>query len=248
MIYVLDVETTGLDPQVDRIVELAIASVDPTTSAVAPVYEGFVNPGIPIPPEASAVHHITNGMVKDCPMFEEVVLAVLNQLGGRAAGWPLEQLELTGEVGDVYVAHNAPFDRDFLGGLFPANSWIDTCRVAKHLYPDAPGYSNQVLRYWLGIEIDTKVAHRAMEDVRVTAEIFLRELGHDDLGADEIPIGRLLKLSQTPVLLKTVTFGKHKGELWRDVDAGYLRWASLQTWDDADIGWTVKQAILGTYR
>ena len=247
MIYVLDVETTGLDPQVDRVVELAVASVDTTTSAVVPIYNRLVNPNMPIPPEASAVHHITDDMVTGYQTFEEGIPAVLEQLD-KSITPPL------------YVAHNAPFDRAFIGGSIAADRWIDTCRVAKHFYPDAPGYSNQVLRYWLGLKVtDSTNAHRAMDDVRVTAQLFLHEYAdacekfgasppasNDGMGSASLD--RMIQLSQTPVMLKTVAFGKHKGEPWRDVPRGYLQWSSRQTWDDEDIEWTVKQAILGKYR
>ena len=239
MIYVLDVETTGLDPKVDRVVELAVASVDPTSSAVVPIYEGFVDPGIPIPAEASAVHHITDDMVSGYPTFTNEVPPLLARIDPTLLADPKTS-------GAIFVAHNAPFDRDFLDGLIPADRWIDTCRIAKHFYPDAPGYSNQVLRYWLGLKIDITNPHRAMDDVRVTAKLFLHELTGDGLGGESID--RMLELSQTPVLLKTVTFGKHKGDLWRDVDRGYLSWASRQEWDDSDIAWTVKQAMAGRYR
>ena len=86
-------------------------------------------------------------------------------------------------------------------------------RVAKHLWPDAPGYGNQVLRYWLELPVDSDcVPHRALGDAQVTAQLLLKELALVD-GSVE----RLLELTETPVLLKTVSFGKHRGQLWKDV-------------------------------
>ena len=231
MIYILDTETTGLDPQVDRIVEIAVAGVH-HDAPIQVFLDELINPGIPIQPEASAIHHLTDNSVAQAPTFDEIK-SYLDELNTADA---------------VFVAHNAPFDRDFLvshGVRIPADRWIDTCRVAKHLWPDAPGYGNQVLRYWLKLDVMNQGSpHRAWADVMVTLQLLLRE--SDRLEADSV--AHLIKLSQTPVLLRTITFGKHKGKLWRDVDRGYLMWANRQEWDDADIAWTVKKTIAGEYR
>ena len=63
MIRVVDVETTGLDPAVDRIVEIAVVGVDFERRCYRKLFHSLVDPEIPIPPEASAVHHITTAMV-----------------------------------------------------------------------------------------------------------------------------------------------------------------------------------------
>jgi len=202
MICVVDVETTGLRPETDRVCELAGVIIENTE--IQSSRQTLVNPGIPIPIVASAVHHLTDKDVVDARSLEEAVDFVIP--GGVK----------------IYVAHNAPFDRSFLQILEPA-LWIDTCACARHLYPDSPTYSNQVLRYYLGVEPRYShlgregQPHSALYDALTTAEILLVML-KDNTVED------LLRLSGTPILLKSMPFGKHKGSPFSEVPRDYLEW------------------------
>ena len=218
-IYVVDVETTGLDPDHDRVVELAVVSVfENRREYGAPIYNSLVIPGIPIPAAASAIHHIVDADIEngEAVTFNYAVSVVYSC-----------------DHAGVLAAHNAAFDSAFM----PSDGkWICTMRVAKHLWPDAPGYGNQVLRYWLDLPVDSDcVPHRALGDAEVTAQLLLKELALVD-GSVE----RLLELTETPVLLKTVSFGKHRGQLWKDVPKDYLEWAVTTAWDDPDVAHTIK--------
>jgi hypothetical protein len=133
---VLDTETTGLDPAVDRIVELAASLVDVAAGTVTPVFDERVNPGRPIPPEASAIHHLRDRDVAHAAPWEEV--------------WA--RFQATVPAHDALLAHNAPFDHAFCAPDTPA--WLDSLRAARHLWPEAPRHTNQVLRYWLDLEVD----------------------------------------------------------------------------------------------
>src|SRR5262245_54565382 len=62
-----DTETTGIKPDKDRVIE--IAAFDPINNRT---FEKLINPGIPISPDATAVHNITNEMVSNCPSFVEI--------------------------------------------------------------------------------------------------------------------------------------------------------------------------------
>ena len=205
MIYVVDVETTGLDPAVDRVVEIAILLVNEKQLRVMPHphINKLVDPQILIPATASAIHHIVEeDIVCGRPIFFE----------------DARETALACEADGVLAAHNAAFDSAFIP---TKNKWICTMRVAKHLWPDAPGYGNQVLRYWLELPVDSDcVPHRALGDAQVTAQLLRLQLALVDGSVD-----RLLELTETPALLKTVPFGKHKGEAWKDVPRDYLEWA-----------------------
>jgi exodeoxyribonuclease X len=102
-----------------------------------------------------------------------------------------------------------------------------------HLWPDAPSYKNQVLRYWLGLEVpflgSALYPHRALYDALVTAALVERML-------QTHTVEELLLLTTEPVLLKTIRFGTHRGKLWEEVPDGYLRWILRQGQkkDDAD--------------
>lgn len=74
-----DVESTGTNPELDRIVELTIGRIEPDLVTVQ-VLHTRINPGIPIPEEASAIHGITNADVADAPSFAKVARLVVSLL------------------------------------------------------------------------------------------------------------------------------------------------------------------------
>lgn len=218
---VADVETTGLDPAVDRVVELGLirfSSIRHPSFWTA--WAQLVNPEIPIPPQASAIHHLVDTDVQ----YQPCLSVLIDQIKHYAEGVTM-------------AAHNALFDRSFLPFL-DDRQWICTQRLARHLWPEAPGYSNQILRYWLGLKVDVPphAVHRAGGDVVVTAQILLREIeayleaGHpDDLDA-------LIAFSEAPIYLDRMPFGKHKDQPWEKVPQDYLRWAIGHLKDlDADL-------------
>ncbi len=75
-IVFFDLETTGVDVIKDRIVEITILRVEPNQHEQ--VHTFLINPTIPIPPQASKIHHITDEMVKDKPTFKEVAHQILH--------------------------------------------------------------------------------------------------------------------------------------------------------------------------
>lgn len=194
--------------------------------------ENFVclyNPGKKIPPEASAVHHITNKMVADKEAF-------------RSSQHHPTIKELFEHPDTVVVAHNAPFDLGMLKkeGIEPAN-YICTLRVARHL--DKEGkidrYNLQYLRYLLEIDVDAQ-AHDAMGDVVVLEKLFERlknKLVEEDGMTEEEAIEEMIKISSHPSLLRTFHFGKHNGRKIADVlatDRDYLEWLLNQKLQSGD--------------
>lgn len=79
-IVFFDLETTGINPATDRIVEISYLKIHPNGKEESRTYR--VNPGIPIPKEASEIHHITDEMVADCPGFKEVGQIIANDIKG----------------------------------------------------------------------------------------------------------------------------------------------------------------------
>jgi len=131
---VTDTETTGTDPDVDRVVEIAAATVflNAGNWTINNRQSSLVNPGRSIPPQASSVHHLTDDMVSEAPSLDEAV-----QVVGKYAYTD----------GVVLVAHNAQFDKSFLP-QWANKPWLCTYRCSLHLFPDAPSHSNQALRYY----------------------------------------------------------------------------------------------------
>jgi len=221
MIWVVDTETTGLDPKEDRVIEIAAVLLESKWMMGAPT-SSFVNPRRPIPPEASAVHHILDADLADAPDLGEAIDRVLTP------SWR--------ESTNVIAAHNARFDRSFLPPL-QEKRWLDTYRCAMHVWPDAPSFKNAALFYWRGFQrIEPVEAHRAAYDALMTAHVLMALL-------EEREVDELLELSTKAVVLKKVGFGKHFGQLWTDVPMDYLDWASRQDFDP-DVKLTVKSEIL----
>jgi exodeoxyribonuclease X len=142
------------------------------------------------------------------------------------------------EPSTILVAHNAEFDSRFLPEI-SGSPWICTYRAARHIWPGAPGHSNQVLRYWLKLEPELptgKFPHQALYDAAVTSSILLKMLEHHTPE-------QLLKLSKTPVRLKTIGFGKHRGQDFNQIPRDYLLWLRNQQGLDTDLVHTLDSVL-----
>jgi DNA polymerase III subunit epsilon len=105
----IDTETTGLLEDDARIVEIAVIRVEPDLSVQAIVRR--LNPGIPIPPAATAVHRITSEHVATCPGFADCSAAISELLGGcDLCGFNLLGFDLPVLDGERRRAGLAPFD------------------------------------------------------------------------------------------------------------------------------------------
>ena len=222
-VRIIDIETTGTDPEKDRIVE--IASVDAKRDNAPPdeFRTHLVDPGVPIPAIASAVHHLVDADVRGKPGLDQVIDA------HRGA--------------DLYVAHNAAFERGFLDPYLGHDTkWLCTYRAAVRLWPDLPSHSNQFLRYHFGyvqpysLPADKLVPHRALADCFVTACVLAEVLR--EANEHEVPVSELVAWSAEPPLKSLITFGKlHKGKKYADVPADYLEWIRDKSDMDADTKW-----------
>jgi exodeoxyribonuclease X len=206
---VIDIETGGLAPPAE-ICEIAFIDVDEAGQELAR-FRSFCNPFGAIEPGARAAHHIMDGELIGSPRWPQVLFHI-------RARFP---------QADVYVAHNSAFERLWLGGLAQDRSWLCTMKAALRVWPEAPAFGNQVLRYWLGIEIppDPEMpAHRAMQDCEVTAAILrrLQELA---------TIDEMIQWESEPAMFPRVTFGKYRGKPWAVVPADYLEWMLEQDFD-----------------
>lgn len=217
-IRVIDFETTGTDKDLKagkkvEICEVGYTDVDVGTRYISMTMWHFVDPGMPIPPEARAIHHISDN---------DVANAI-----SPAAARTLLMADM--EPGDLFAAHRAAFEQAFFPG--GTHEWICTYVAAKHLYDDLPSYSNQALRYILGIDdgfewpVLAMPPHRAGPDSYVTAGI-IRHMLVENTPRD------LTTLTRLPILQKRVPFGKYEGQLWADMDAGYLEWILKKDFDD----------------
>lgn len=199
-----DTETTGVSSKKDRIIELA--AFDPVNDTT---FEVLINPGFPIPAESTAIHHITDDMVKDSPSFKEITQGFVDFCKGDS----------------VLVAHNNDgFDKHFLREEFarseeelPEWKYLDTLKWARKYRPDLPRHSLQFLREIYGFEENN--AHRALEDVKMLYKIFSAMT--DDLDFDTI---EKLICSSSKNNQNSMPFGKYQGKKLEDVPKDYLAW------------------------
>ena len=179
---VLDLETTGLSFRTEKITEVGIMKIK--NGEVIDEFSCFVNPEKPIPQKVVEVTNITDDMVKDAETIDKVFPKILEFVGDS-----------------VLVAHNADFDIGFLKynakqlGYELNNTYVDTLRLAKSLFPDFKKYKLGFIADKLGIVVE--VAHRALDDVDTTVKVFnvmismLKEKGAknwDDV--DSLEIGK----------------------------------------------------------
>ncbi len=154
---VLDLETTGFSFRTEKITEVGIMKIK--NGEVIDSFETFVNPEKPIPYRVVEVTNITDDMVKDAPKIDEVFPKILEFVGDS-----------------VLVAHNADFDIGFLKynaaqlGYKLENTYLDTLRLAKELFPNYKKYKLGIIAENLGIKVE--VAHRALDDVDTTVKVF----------------------------------------------------------------------------
>jgi DNA polymerase III epsilon subunit-like protein len=229
---VVDVETTGLDPRADRVVE--VACVLCRGGRRLATFESLVDPQRPIPAFATRIHNIGDDDVRGAPTLAELADR-LSELARDA----------------VVVAHNASFDARFLPFLSD-RPWLCTMRLARIAVPDAPAYRNQVLREHLRIrdpEADGIPAHSALGDAMVTSHILARciprflALGHDD------NVEAAVRYVATPRALRVLPFGKHRGQPVTSIPGGYLRWLlSLDRPPEDDVRLTAAAELARRYR
>jgi DNA polymerase-3 subunit epsilon len=178
-IALVDVETTGRDASVDRVVEVGIAFA--RGGEIVERKNWLINPGRPIPKEASDVHKITDDDVKDAPSFETVA----HEIAAALAGY-------------IPAAYNAAFDRAFLGNeiaranvaggvavVLPAVlppalrrnvDWIDPLVWARELQQGERSRALGEVAARLGIALEN--AHRASDDAEAALRVMLA-LGRD---------------------------------------------------------------------
>ncbi len=168
---VIDTETTGKDPaRGDRIVEVAVVWVD--RGQVTGRHALLVDPCMPIPAEASAVHGIHDADVKGKPKWDGIAKQLVSLLAGR-----------------LPVAYNASFDRAFLysemrrvgttpgpdrtlpPALRTTVEWLDPLVWARALQTNEKGFKLGAVAARLGIDLTN--AHRATDDAEAAARVLL---------------------------------------------------------------------------
>ena len=156
---VFDLETTGFSSVKDKIIEIGAVKVE--NGEITDKYSTFVNPKIPIPFRITQLTSITDEMVMESPEIETILPQFLKFVGDA-----------------VLVAHNASFDVSFIEencrqqGIEPDFTSVDTVGLARVLLPTLSKFKLNVVAKALNISQEHH--HRAVDDARVTAEIYVK--------------------------------------------------------------------------
>jgi DNA polymerase-3 subunit epsilon len=155
---VLDLETTGLSPEADRVTEIGAVKV--RGGDVLGEFQTLVHPGRPVPPAITAVTGITDAMLRDAPTISAVLPTLLGFLGDA-----------------VLVAHNAGFDVSFLRAAVARHRGdrfepvvVDTARRARRLLRDEVR-DRRLATLARHLRSRTVPDHRALTDARATVDV-----------------------------------------------------------------------------
>ena len=164
---IFDTETTGLDPEHDRVIEIGGVELD-NKFPTGRTFHVFINAqGRKVHPEALAVHGITDEFLTDKPVFSQVVEEMSALFDG--AKW---------------VAHNASFDMGFINaeyarlGLSPVDPGrvIDTLALARRRHPMGPNSLDALCKRY-GIDNSHRTKHGALLDAELLAEVYIEMNG-----------------------------------------------------------------------
>lgn len=232
----LDLETTGINVVTDRIVEIALLKIFPDGREEEKLLR--INPGIPIPPQASAIHGIFDDDVRDAPLFKEVAKIIARFIEGC----------------DLAGFNSTRFDIPLLTEEFlRVDLDLD---LKKHKFVDVQIIFHRMEKRTLSAAYkfyllnDLENAHNAMADTKATYEVLKAQIERydgvefDDNGKKTIPIVNSVDaLSSFSAFDKSVdfagriiydekgveifNFGKHKGKTVENVlrtEPGYYSW------------------------
>ena len=160
---IVDLETTGLQPGLDSIIEIGAVKV--IDGKIVDEWNTLVDPGIFLPEITTNITGITTEMVKGQPKFAEIADEYLKFIGD----------------GSIFVAHNVDFDREFVNAHLEKDNlskmtqpYMCTFKLAKRVHPNLSKYSLGALSELFDVELPQ--AHRALHDARATAELMVKFL------------------------------------------------------------------------
>lgn len=208
-LVVFDLETTGIDVVKDRIVEIAVLKIFPNGNRESKVRR--INPGIPIPPEATAVHGITDEDVKDAPSFKEIAKSLANYIEGcDFAGFNSNRFDLP-LLAEEFLRAGVDID-------LKKRKFIDVQTIFHKMEK-----RTLAAAYKFYLDKDLENAHSAEADTNATFEILCAqverypELKNDvDFLSEFSSFNRNVDFAGRIILddngVEVFNFGKHKGK------------------------------------
>lgn len=220
----LDLETTGVNVNSDRIVEISYLKVHPNGKEETKTYR--VNPGIPIPKEASDIHHITDEDVADCPTFRQVGQNIANDIEGcDLAGFNSNRFDIP-MLAEEFLRNDIDIDMS-------KRKFIDV-QVIFHKMEQRT--LSAAYKFYCGMELEG--AHGAEADTKATYEVLKAQLDRYSELKNEVDFLATFstfnknvdfagKMVYNDKGVEVFNFGKYKDMPVEDVlkkDSGYFGW------------------------
>ena len=224
-LVVFDIESTGVSPRKDRIIELAALKLMPDGEEISKFW--LMNPGVPIPPETTAIHGISDEIVKDCPTFADKAEEIFEFFRGcDLSGFNADRFDIP--------CLEEEFARVGMAFAPSARKHVDVQRI---YHKKEPRDLSAAVRFYLGRNHDG--AHGAEADTRATLEVLKAQMAkysdlpatvdemdeylvpHDPMNADR---AGTLRWKDGEL---TINFGKKKGESLKKLllnEPNYLKW------------------------
>jgi len=218
-VVVLDVETTGLNPDTDRIIQFSGALLDKDMNEVDRL-SLLIDPRYPIDPGASAVHGYTGEQLTGCPTFQQVGARILDFLGDHAlAGHNILAFDLLVLMAELKRHLNIDLD-------MTNRQVVDTLELFRQQVPHTLEGASQ---HYCGTSVEN--AHDADADVSATVSVLKAQLqkiegglevaAKDSMGARATYDGKIVYDEEGELCL---SFGKHAGTRLSQIDYGYRQW------------------------
>ena len=219
-----DLETTGIDIAKDRIVEISMVKVMPNGEEI--VKTRRINPGMPIPPEASAIHGITDEDVKDCPKFKEIAKSLAAQIEGcDLAGFNSNRFDIP-MLAEEFLRAGVDVDLN-------RRKFIDVQTIFHKMEQ-----RNLTAAYKFYCNKDLANAHSAEADTMATYEVLKAQLDrYPELENDVNFLSKYSSFTNNVDFAgrmvynekgqEVINFGKYKGRLVEEVlksDPSYYAW------------------------
>ena len=219
-----DLETTGIDIAKDRIVEISMVKVMPNGEEI--VKTRRINPGMPIPPESTAIHGITDEDVKDCPKFKEIAKSLAAQIEGcDLAGFNSNRFDIP-MLAEEFLRAGVDVDLN-------RRKFIDVQTIFHKMEQ-----RNLTAAYKFYCNKDLANAHSAEADTMATYEVLKAQLDrYPELENDVNFLSKYSSFTNNVDFAgrmvynekgqEVINFGKYKGRLVEEVlksDASYYAW------------------------
>lgn len=219
-----DLETTGINIVKDRIVEISFVKVHPNGKEETKTRR--INPGMPIPPESTAIHGISDEDVKDCPTFKEIAKSLATQIEGcDLAGFNSNRFDIP-MLAEEFLRAGVDID-------FNRRKFVDVQTIFHKMEQRT---LSAAYKFYCNKELEN--AHTAEADTMATYEILKAQLDrYSELKNDVVFLSEFSSFNNNVDFAgrmvyndkgeEVINFGKYKGQLVTEVlqkDPSYYAW------------------------